>query len=209
MDTETAEILGSDVISKENTDQVQFATFNGDPSKLYPFDLNAKNVETALTQAALAEERVDPALFEARRELEPPRQMMSQLTERIAQQITRDFHRNIRDESFSGPPPPNSTFADAPPPPDPVTTPPTPTPELQEPPPLRIARVTGSYVDVTGAQYYDIRSGTQVHIVDDSGDVLAAGIVTSVIQNEVTVEVQSRRGYRSLNQGDRIVIVER
>jgi hypothetical protein len=81
-------------------------------------------------------------------------------------------------------------------------------PDQRECPPMRVKRVTGSYLDITGVQRYTIRSGSRVQVLNDHGDVLARGVVTTVAQDEAVVEVDSRRGYDSLKAGQKVVVVE-
>ena len=75
-------------------------------------------------------------------------------------------------------------------------------------PPLRVRRVTGGYLDIAGAQYYDLQSGTRVRVVNKNGRTIAHGIVTSVVNGEAVMEVQSRRGYQPLSRSQRVYIVE-
>ena len=75
-------------------------------------------------------------------------------------------------------------------------------------PPLRVRRVTGGYLDIAGAQYHDLQSGTRVRVVNENGRTIALGIVTSVVNGEAVMEVQSRRGYQPLSRSQRVYIVE-
>jgi tetratricopeptide (TPR) repeat protein len=82
-------------------------------------------------------------------------------------------------------------------------------PPTSQSPALRLTRITGSYLDVSGARYYDFRAGTRVRIIKQNGNAIAEGVVTSIIGNRATVEVQTRRGSNDIGIHDRVVVVER
>lgn len=216
VEVESAEIINASSVDRSENDQIEYATFRGDHTKLLPYDVNAKNVTTGTAQA-LRNDAIDPSLFEGREELRPADEIANQLAESIGKQIAQSVHKALQGHQFpsqeetpalsdnqspTSQPNRDTTEASAPEPPE---TQPTSKAE-REVPELRTGRVTGRYLRVRGAQFYEIGSGTKVQIVDDRGRVIAKGIVTSVLRNEATVEVQSRRGFASLQEGQRVVI---
>lgn len=59
---------------------------------------------------------------------------------------------------------------------------------------LKVLRVYGAYLDVSGAQRLGLRPGLAVQVTGENGGVLAQGTIISVLGDQATVELQTTQG---------------
>ena len=56
--------------------------------------------------------------------------------------------------------------------------------------PLLVTRIVGGYLEISGAQQTGLQIGLPIRLMAPNGNVLGTGYITSIIEDQATVEIQ-------------------